>query len=252
MSREQSVGIGHEVVQAAAPAAAVGLEPAMGRKANLIEVLGVVGFFALCALLLLRVAQVSQVGLAVLLGVALVGYVAADLFSGLVHWGFDTWGSPDTPLVGRNFIHHFRVHHDDPKDITRHGFIATNGNNCLATIPVLLLALALPAHWSSTAPLAVFILSLCLGVFGTNQFHKWAHQDQVHPLVGWLQRMHLILPPAHHDVHHRFPYLGHYCITTGWLNGMLDRVGFFRGLERLISRLTGAVARQSDLAGKAL
>lgn len=252
MSHEQGMSSGHQVVQAVAASAGAGLEPPMGRRAHLIEVLGVVGFFALCSLLLLRAIQVSQVGPAPLLAVALVGYVLADLFSGLVHWGFDTWGSPDTPLVGRNFIHHFRVHHDDPKDITRHGFIATNGNNCLATLPVLLLALVLPAHWSSTAPLIIFILSLSLGVFATNQFHKWAHQDQVHSLVGWLQRMHLILPPAHHDVHHRYPYLGHYCITTGWLNGMLDKVGFFRRLERLISRLTGAVPRQSDLAAKTL
>jgi plasmanylethanolamine desaturase len=251
MSHEQSIGSGHEVGQAAVPLAGVGLEPTMGRKATLLEVLAVVGFFVLSALLLVRVVQVSQVGPAVLLGVALVGYVLADLSSGLVHWGFDTWGSPDTPVLGPNFIHHFRTHHDDPKDITRHGFIATNGNNCLATMPLMVFALVLPAGWSGTAPLIVLILSLCLGTFATNQFHKWAHQDQVHPLVGWLQRMHLILPPDHHDVHHRYPYLGHYCITTGWLNVMLDKVGFFRGMERLVSRLTGAVPRQSDLVGKA-
>jgi plasmanylethanolamine desaturase len=153
---------------------------------------------------------------------AAVGLVAADLLSGLVHWAFDTWGSPSTPGVGRTFIVPFRIHHSDPQDITHHGFIATNGHNCLAAVS--------------------------LGTFGTNQFHKWAHQPQVSPAIAWLQRHHLVLNPEHHEVHHTRPFDQHYCITTGWLNEPLRKVGFFRGLERLISAATGAVPRRDDLA----
>jgi ubiquitin-conjugating enzyme E2 variant len=230
-------------------AAAAPVTPA-ARRAHFHETLGVILFFILCALLMLRVVQAAAARtFLVLAGSALVGFVAADLVSGVVHWLFDTWFSRTTPVLGPTFVTPFRVHHDDPLDITRHGFVATNGHNCLVSVPVLALALLLPT--GPEAPLAsavlTFVLMLCLGVFGTNQFHKWAHQERVSPVIGWLQARGLILGRAHHDVHHSAPYERHYCITTGWLNRPLEALGFFRGLERLITAVTGQQPRVDDL-----
>lgn len=217
------------------------------RRAHPHELLGVLAFFALCGALLARLGAdraLLPVGWVLLAGLA--GYVAADFTSGLVHWLFDTWGSAATPLVGATFVTPFRVHHVDPEDITRHGFVATNGHNCLVAAPVMGAALLLPhAGWSAAA--VAFLLALCVGVFATNQFHKWAHQREVSPLVGWLQARGLVLAPAHHDVHHTAPYARHYCITTGWLNRPLEAVGFFRALERAITAVTGVPPREDDL-----
>ena len=47
------------------------------------------------------------------------------------------------PFLGPNFIRPFRHHHLDQKDITRHDFIETNGNNCIVTAGPLALAFAL-------------------------------------------------------------------------------------------------------------
>lgn len=167
---------------------------------------------------------------------AFFGYVGADFVSGIVHWAGDTLGDKNTPIVGRNFIVPFRQHHDDPEDIVRHDFVETNGNNCLVALP--------PLTWACfTAPEAeVFGLWGCssvgfltLFVFLTNQFHKWAHAQNPPRLARLLQRCHLALSPEHHAVHHAPPHDRYYCITVGWLDPLLTRVGFFRKAERLIA-----------------
>jgi hypothetical protein len=40
--------------------------------------------------------------------VAVMGVVAADFLSGIVHWTADTWGSASMPLIGRRLLHPFR------------------------------------------------------------------------------------------------------------------------------------------------
>lgn len=176
--------------------------------------------------------------LSTLVGALLVGYLVADFFSGLVHWGFDRFGAVDTPLLGPNFVKPFRHHHVDPKDITRHDFIETNGNNCLATVIPLALFCFLPLDFDNAGVL--FFVSMitfaAVFIFGTNQFHKWSHEDEPPTLVAWLQEKHLILPRDHHQLHHTFPYETHYCITTGWMNGFLVKVRFWSTMERLLER----------------
>lgn len=174
---------------------------------------------------------------------AVAGYVAADFLSGLAHWAFDTWGSAATPLIGEGFIRPFREHHDDAESITRHDFVETNGNNCLAAIPVLAVAAVAPVGTRSGVFVAAFLLFASLAVIATNQFHKWAHTDDPGPLVRWLQRWHLILPADHHRAHHEAPHTTNYCITTGWMNPLLTAIGFHRRLERVIMGITGTEAR---------
>jgi ubiquitin-conjugating enzyme E2 variant len=153
------------------------------------------------------------------LAACLAGYLASDFTSGLVHWIADTWGSRETPIVGRALIGPFREHHLDPEAITRHDFVETNGASCLISIPVAILALAVPL---GPGPLqhgrlfaATFLGALVVWTFGTNQFHKWAHADSVPRVVARLQKWRLILPPALHGRHHRSPYTDDYCITSG-------------------------------------
>src|SRR5687767_13671293 len=57
-----------------------------------------------------------------------VGTAAADFGSGLVHWGADTWGRDDVPLIGRRLLTPFRLHHLDPDDFLRRRFLDTNGD----------------------------------------------------------------------------------------------------------------------------
>ena len=153
---------------------------------------------------------------------ALCGWLFADLFSGLVHWALDTFGSVRTPIVGPAIIRPFREHHADPAAMTRHDFIEVNGASCLGCLPLLAAAAFAPMNGF----LQLLLLCTSLGVLLTNQCHKWAHTspDKINSFVKTIQDLGLILRPGEHRLHHTPPYDSHFCTANGWLNGPLNAV----------------------------
>ncbi len=179
--------------------------------------------------------------------VALVfGIAAADLLSGLVHWGADTWGRDDLPVVGRRLLRPFRLHHLNPDDFLRRRFTDTNGDIASLAVPVLLSLLAIPVESGVGGPVAVFGLTFCGVGMMTNQIHQWAHMPAPPLPIRRLQDWGLLLGRSHHAVHHDRPYAVNYCITTGWCNRLIEALGLFRRLEAVITRLTGAQPRFDD------
>lgn len=172
-----------------------------------------------------------------LVAVVFVGYLAADFISGFVHFVGDTYGDEETPVFGPNFIKPFRDHHTDPQGICRHDFVEVNGNNSVVCLPVGGAAyFLLPADTNHYAALALLVVcSMLVWVFMTNQFHKWAHADAPPRVIRTLQAWNLVLPPGHHDIHHRAPHDKYYCITVGWLNPVLYHLRFFEGVRIVVA-----------------
>lgn len=190
----------------------------------------------------------------VLVAVALVaGVLACDLVAGSVHWACDRFFSEETPVLGPALIAPFREHHSDPLAMTRRGFLDVNGANYFGVLPVVAYVTwrdALAPDDASALFGHAFVLALAAAAMVTNQFHKWAHTPKVPGIVRWLQRAHLVLPPAVHARHHCGAHRRSYCVTGGWLNPLLDRVDFFGRLERIIRACGGArvsVARELGL-----
>lgn len=186
---------------------------------------------------------------------ALAGYFLADFVSGFVHWFCDTWGSPEWPVVGPVFIRTFREHHVDPESITRHDFVETNGASCMAVIPAIAPAAFFHPDPSSAAQVLIAgaALTFCTLIPFTTQTHKWAHMpiEKVSLLGRLLIKSGILLNTKEHSRHHHAPYLVAYCITSGRCNGLLDRVGFWRIAERLITKTTGAIPREDDIGRRA-
>jgi len=218
-----------------------------------VEIGAIASFGLLIALIIRRTALHAEGRGFLIASAVMTGYMMADFISGFVHWLADTWGSSNMKYIGAALVRPFREHHVDAKAITRHDFIETNGNNCLISLWVGVICLVLPLDIEGFQALGVFSMvalgSMIFWVMMTNQFHKWSHTDEatLPPLVKTLQHLHLILPPSHHEIHHTAPFDKYYCITTGWLNWPLTRVGFFKNLEKLVTLTFGLIPRADDI-----
>lgn len=179
--------------------------------------------------------------------VILVAMPMADFISGCIHWFFDTWGNENTFFIGQRMIKPFRVHHTKPQNLLATHFFSTNADASMANIPMLVLALFIPIDWQWTQLLSLFIASTATFGLPTSQIHKWSHMSRPPRLVALMQRFGLILGRQHHHVHHTPPHLTYYCITTGWCNPVLSRLGFWRRLERGIVAVTGWRPRADEV-----
>jgi ubiquitin-conjugating enzyme E2 variant len=171
------------------------------------------------------VSGVADIALAT--SAVLLGVVATDLTSGIVHWVCDTCFKRDTPVIGRSLIEPFRRHHVEPTEIVVTGLLRVSRTNLLAIATVLALLelarVAIPS-WHPSLLGNAWLLGYSIAVALTNQIHRWAHAAQVPRPVRWMQEHGILLNPAEHNRHHTDEHQYAYCITTGWLNPLFDRV----------------------------
>jgi ubiquitin-conjugating enzyme E2 variant len=226
---------------------AVVTQPARGRALRIAEAAGIAGAVLAGAALCVRIAPHAAAEPWLAAAAVLCGLAGADLVTGLAHFAADRFGSPRTPGLGP-VIAAFREHHRDPLAITRHGFVETNGLNCMLSLPGLLGALLVPVAEGGAALFSgAGMGALAAATAATNQLHKWAHAPRPPAPVRALQRLRLALPPAHHARHHAPPHTTHYCVTNGWLNAPLARLGVFPALARaLAGRRRVRLGRASD------
>ncbi len=208
---------------------------------RLFEITGIAAFAGVSIMLAVWVAQQAvhytpwQFA-ALALSATFMGWLVADFMSGFVHWLGDTFGTEEMPVLGQAFIKPFREHHTDPKGITRHDFIETNGNNCIVVCLFLHVPMSVLYFFDGTLQVWLVAVGLVLGVatFFTNQIHRWAHLDDPPWYAILFQKLGLFMTTEHHNVHHAAPYDTYFCITTGWLNPILHKTRFFDRLERVV------------------
>lgn len=220
--------------------------PRRSRALVALDVFSLAGAAALTALAFARIEALPPISWApALLLAAFAGWAFADFGSGLVHFLCDRFGSERTPWFGAAVIRPFREHHDDPREIADHGFVELSGNNALAVTPMLAVGGGLAPFFGETLlHSAVFswLMSASVGLFTTNQIHRWAHMPRAPRLARWLQRAGIAIRPEQHAAHHRGAHDVAFCITNGWCNGWLDRARFWARVERALRGSASAAA----------
>jgi plasmanylethanolamine desaturase len=157
------------------------------------------------------------------------GYLLADLLTGFVHWFCDTFFDETTPVLGPGLIAPFREHHRDPLLMTRHGFLELTGSSFRGMAPLL----AAFVWFGEELPIAVlaFTFALTTGAVATNLLHRWAHDPAPPAFARVLHRLGIVLTPKRHERHHAPPYAAGYCVTTGWMNPLCERLRIWKLAE---------------------
>lgn len=176
----------------------------------------------------------------------LVGYFIADFASGVVHWGMDTWFSERE--LGRA-VAIAREHHTHPQHILGYGFLEYSAlgstPSALAIGPAVLLTSLLPVSTTTYVVMMIWLITATCLFFGTS-FHNLAHRPP-NRIIGWMQKLHLVIPRGDHWAHHHREQLVRYCVINGWANYVCDPLRIWRGLEWLIHAATGIQPRRDDL-----
>jgi len=174
-------------------------------------------------------------------GEAALVLLLADFTSGLVHWAEDTFGSVDTPVVGRWIVRPNVLHHLDGAAFLAKGWLASSWDLIAAGAVVVAVA-----WWAGRLDWHVGLFA-SVGA-GANQLHKWNHggRPRVPMPIRSLQGLWILQTAAGHAAHHRGDKNSAYCVITPYVNPLLDRLGFWRGLERILVR-PGWAPRRLDL-----
>ena len=171
--------------------------------------------------------------IATVVGQVLLGWLAADFLTGVVHWWEDRVARCDWPLIGRAVIAANRLHHRMPLAFTHNAFLNRNAATWAAVAVI-------SAVWLLLAGPSLILLSATVGGLAANEIHLLTHRpERAGQLLRILQQIGVVQSPPHHAGHHRSSD-SRYCVLTSWLNPVLDGARFWFALERLLTivRLT--------------
>jgi ubiquitin-conjugating enzyme E2 variant len=159
------------------------------------------------------------------LGKIIIGWLIADLMSGLFHKWQDG-GRVEWPVIGPWLIAPSVLHHAKPLAFLEGSWATRN-------LAAGMLVLSIAGAWLALLGPSIILASATVGGLLTTQVHAWAHRPSAAPrIVRVLQEIGILQSPKAHAGHHRPPHDGNYCALTNWLNPVLNDIGFWRLLSR--------------------
>lgn len=168
----------------------------------------------------------------ILVAQVLLAWLLADFLSGAFHFFEDRILSDKSRFEFlQGVINDNILHHEKPAALLKETWIGNMSTTAVITIP-----------WSLflyvQTGLSVWFMTVFFLTFG-NLVHRFAH-DRNHrknKFIVFMQELYLFCPVMQHDEHHykRFKLVARpdssirYCVMSGLLNPVLDRIKFWDG-----------------------
>ena len=168
-------------------------------------------------------------------------YLFADLLMGIYHWIKDTYFTPFTPLIGKLFIWGSRLHHVRPRYI-----LEFSDWNLFYTSAKWTLIWIIPFVF--VFGLDPFLLTLFIVISLNDVVHKYAHlRNKDKPYIAkTFQKLYIIQSHDEHHLHHIEPHTVNYCPITPYVNVVLEKINFWRNIEKFIEKITGISPRSTE------
>lgn len=156
--------------------------------------------------------------------------ILSDFVSGFFHWLEDIYAKPGMPIIHQIAVDN-ELHHSRPREFLKNSWLQSSWDVGLVSLLVIAVA-----WWTNTLTWPVVLFAFL--ATNANQIHKWSHQNskENNAVVRFLQKTYLLQTPRHHAKHHSGEKNTHYCVITNILNPVLEKVSFWRNLERLIAK----------------
>lgn len=171
------------------------------------------------------------------LGILVVVVIVADFIVGCVHHAEDSYCSDDTKfgnfmqkIIGHHVCDPNIDHHVSPDLMTKSNFFNRVFISCLFAGAFSLITIFTPFNfwWLH----AVYWLS-AMG----NEVHNMNHKRdaELTNFERFLKDTGIVQQKSAHMIHHKKPYMTNYCVMINLNNCWMERINFWRKLERFVS-----------------
>jgi len=175
-----------------------------------------------------------------IIGAFFVCLWCADFLTGFFHWLEDTYCLEHYPLIGQFICEPNIEHHVDPQLMVRTGTFISR-NLLQWSMGACIFGLLAIFGWANVYT----FVTLLLTSFG-NEVHRWNHMHKTRRFVTFMKDLGIIQAHRQHSMHHKPPHIGYYCVLTSQVNAVLDRISFWRHLEKLVTLTTGICPKREN------
>ena len=169
----------------------------------------------------------------------LIGFLFADVVTGVVHWFEDTYLDYciDIPVISA-IAKNNEMHHYFPRTIVAKSYFE-NITGSVIILFIILLFLYLICK-KSLFKYPYFLGSFVFFASLSNLFHRFSHMRECenHFIINYLQKLGILCSHSHHSLHHTV-IDEKYCVLTEYNNYLLDSIYFWRFLEYIVYLFTG-------------